>query len=142
MLNGPPVEAIDAMIADLAATGAQVMITEMDIDPLPRPAEAIGADLATRIERTTELDPYRDGLTESVQQRFAQRYADIFHVLLKHRAVSRVTFWGVTDADTWLNDWPVPGRTNHTLLRDRQGRPKPAFDAVIEALRRTRTAGA
>jgi len=104
--------------------------------PLPRPEELIGADVSKRVERTAELDPYADGLPEGVQQRLAQRYGDVFDMFVKHRAVSRVTFWNVTDADTWLNNWPVPGRTNHPLLWDRQGRPKAAFDAVVNALRR------
>ena len=42
--------------------------------------------------------------------------------------VDRVTLWGVTDGDSWLNR---PGRANYPLLFDREGKPKPAFDAVI-----------
>jgi endo-1,4-beta-xylanase len=136
LLDGPTVEEIEPAIVELAKTGKQIIITELDVDPLPRPEELIGADLSKRVERTPQLDPYADGLPESLQQRLAQRYRDIFSLFVKHRAVSRVTFWGVTDADTWLNNWPVPGRTNHPLLWDRQGRPKPAFHAVVEALRR------
>ena len=136
LLDDPPFENIEAAIADLAKAGGQVIITELDVDPLPRPEELIGADLSKRVELTPQLDPYADGLPEGLQQRLAQRYRDIFSLFVKHRAVTRVTFWGVTDADTWLNDWPVRGRTNHPLLWDRQGRPKPAFDAVVEALRR------
>ncbi len=30
---------------------------------------------------------------------------------------------------------PVPGRTSYPLLFDRAGRPKPAFDAVVGAVR-------
>jgi endo-1,4-beta-xylanase len=61
----------------------------------------------------------------------------MFAVYLKHRdIVDRVTLWGVADGDSWLNDWPVRGRTNHPLLFDRSGRPKPAFDAVVETARR------
>jgi endo-1,4-beta-xylanase len=50
--------------------------------------------------------------------------------------VGRVTFWGVTDANTWLNNFPIPGRVNYPLLWDRLGRPKPALDAVGEVLRK------
>jgi endo-1,4-beta-xylanase len=32
---------------------------------------------------------------------------------------------------SWKNDYPIPKRTNYPLLFDRQGRPKPAFDAVL-----------
>jgi endo-1,4-beta-xylanase len=30
-----------------------------------------------------------------------------------------------------LNNWPVRGRTNYPLLFDREGKAKPAFDAVL-----------
>ena len=142
VLDGPSAEEVEAMIVELAKTGAQIIITELDLDPLPRPEELIGADISKRLARTPERDPYPDGLPEGLQQRLAQRYADLFRVFVKHPEVSRVTFWGVTDADTWLNHWPVPGRTNHPLLWDRQGRPKPAFHAVVEALRRASRDGA
>ena len=67
-----------------------------------------------------------------MQQALARYYADAFRVLLQHRTdVGRVTFWGVSDADSWLNR----GRVNHPLLWDRQRHPKPAFDAVVAALR-------
>jgi len=39
----------------------------------------------------------------------------------------------VTDADTWLNNWPVRGRTNYPLLFDRSGQPKEALAAVLKA---------
>jgi len=42
-----------------------------------------------------------------------------------------VTFWGVADGDSWLNNWPMKGRTNYPLLFDRAGQTKPAFDAII-----------
>jgi endo-1,4-beta-xylanase len=142
LLDDPALQDIEAEIVDLAETGRQVIISELDVDPLPRPEGLTGADVSKRVALTPDLDPYAHGLPEGLQQRLARRYADIFSVFVKHRAVSRVTFWGVTDADTWLNNWPVPGRTNHPLLWDRQGRPKPAFDAVVEVLRRTSTAGA
>ena len=62
----------------------------------------------------------------------ARRYADMFGVFLKHRdAVTRVTFRGLSDADSWLNR----GRANNPLLWDRQRQPKPASTAVVEALR-------
>jgi len=42
----------------------------------------------------------------------------------------------VADGDSWLNNWPVRGRTSYPLLFDRQHRPKPAFEAVMDAARR------
>ena len=50
--------------------------------------------------------------------------------------IDRVTFWGVGDGDSWLNNWPVRGRTSYPLLFDRGDRPKPAFDAVMSVAAR------
>src|SRR5256712_872834 len=117
----------DTTIVAFAALGVRVMITELDIDVLPRPNQPA----------PTDPNPYRDGLPDSVQRALAQRYADLFAVYLRHADdISRVTFWGVADGDSWLNNWPVRGRTSYPLLFDRQHRPKPAFDAVIGVARR------
>ena len=79
-----------------------------------------------------ELNPYTNGLPDSVQQALAKRYEDLFGVFVENRkSISRVTFWGVTDDNSWLNGWPIKGRTSYPLLFDRQCRPKPAFDSVI-----------
>ena len=81
-----------------------------------------------------QSNPYTGGLPDDKQQALAQRYAELFDVFVKHRAsIDRITFWGVTDADSWLNNFPTRGRTNYPLLFDRQGKPKPAFDAVLKA---------
>ena len=84
------------------------------------------------VKADPKLNPYLNGLPDAVQKALAERYAGLFGVYLKDRAVvSRVTLWGVTDGDSWRNDWPVVGRTSYPLLFDRMGEPKPAFDAVI-----------
>ena len=92
---------------------------------------AAGTPAATLV-RTLKLNPYRAGLPDSVQQRLARRYEELFRVYLRHqRTISRITFWGVADTDSWLNDWPVRGRTSYPLLFDRDGKPKPAFTAIV-----------
>ena len=47
--------------------------------------------------------------------------------------IDRVSFWNLHDGQSWLNDFPWK-RVNHPLLFDRQGKPKPAFDAVVKEL--------
>jgi endo-1,4-beta-xylanase len=135
-IDWPSVDQVDATIAAFAKLGVKVMITELDVDVLPPAWQYHGADISANVELQPKLNPYTSGLPDSVQQTLAKRYSDLFGVFLKHRGVlSRVTLWGVTDASSWLNNWPVPGRTNYPLLFDRDGRPKPAFDAVIKAAR-------
>ena len=132
-LAHPTVEEEDTAIAAFAKLGVKVAISELDIDVLPRDPKLFSADVSLKVKQDPKLNPYANGLPDDVQQALSKRYADLFAVFLKHRAeMSRVTFWGVTDKDSWLNNWPVPGRTSYPLLFDRNGKPKPAFDAVIE----------
>ncbi len=135
MLQTPTIEQIDATITDIAGAGVKAMITELDVDVLPRDPKYYGADVSQREQMKKESDIYRDGLPAAQQQQLAQRYADIFSEFLTRRAlITRVTFWGVNDAASWLNDFPMRGRVNHPLLWDRQNQPKPAFDAVVKVL--------
>ena len=134
-LDYPPLEELDASIAAFGEVG-DVMITELDVAVLPRPQQHWGADITKSAELRDELNPYTEAFPDSMQQALAQRYANFFEVFLDHRdVISRVTFWGVTDADSWLNNWPIEGRTSYPLLFDRAGEPKPAFEAVVQAAR-------
>ncbi len=135
-MHRPSVQEIEDSLVILASTGLPLHITELDVDFLGRDqffgAEGANVDLAAR-RATPENNPFPDGLPPAEQERLAQRYAEIFAVLLKHAdKIERITFWGVTDADSWLNNWPARGRTNYPLLFDRDGQPKPAFHRVIQ----------
>jgi len=133
-VDDPPLEAIDAALAALRASGTTPLITELDMDVLPRDPDMWGADLAKKARIRAATNVYPDGLPPAVQERLARLYADCFALFLKHGA-GRVTFWGVTDATTWLHDFPIPGRVNYPLLWDHAGREKPALAAVAEVLR-------
>lgn len=136
LIDWPATADIDAMLAAFQAGGFRTHITELDVDILPRDPAMYGADLDARAKFKATTNLYPDGLPDAKQQELAARYADIFSVFMKHREeLARITFWGVTDGHSWLNNFPVPGRVNHPLLWDRQGRPKPAFDAVVKVLR-------
>ena len=122
----------EAAIEELSAAGVKVAITELDIDVLPS-AWGHTADVGVKVEQKPDMNPYPNGLPENVQQKLTKRYADLFAVFWKHRdAVNRVTFWGTTDKTSWLNNWPVRGRTSYPLLFDREGTPKPALYAVLK----------
>jgi endo-1,4-beta-xylanase len=135
-LADPPIGQIHEAIAALAAgTGLRVALTELDIDVLPREPDMWGADLSRKAQIRAVTNVYPDGLPDEQQRQLARRYADVFRAVVTHAdQVSRVTAWGVTDADSWLDDFPIPGRINYPLLWDRQGKPKPAFDAVVDVL--------
>jgi endo-1,4-beta-xylanase len=133
-IDDPPLADIDAALGAMRAAGLVPHVTELDIDVLPRDPDMWGADLSKKQQIRAATNVYPDGLPPAMQEKLARRYADVFRLFLKH-GVARVTFWGVTDADSWLHDFPIPGRVNYPLLWDKDGREKPAFDAVLEVLR-------
>jgi endo-1,4-beta-xylanase len=129
----PTSENIEQFINAVAALGVKVMITEMTIDVLPAAFKYEGADIKMMAKLEKRLNPYVDGLPDDMQQKLADRYAELFSLFVKHKdKISRVTLWGVYDGRNWLNDWPVRGRTSYPLLFDRNYQPKPAFWAVIK----------
>ena len=132
-LDTPSFQVVDSSISKFAATGLKLMITEMDINVLPRPENLSTAEVSTRFQLTKESNPYPVSLADSVQQQLADRYAGFFKIFKKYRkSVTRVTFWGISDGQSWLNNWPIEGRTNYPLLFDRNLKPKPAFYAIIK----------
>jgi endo-1,4-beta-xylanase len=131
-LTWPSLGQVDSTIADFGALGVKVMLTELDVDVLPLVDWSPSAEISKRFAYRESMDPYKNGLPDSVQKVLAARYADLFTVFVKHAGtVSRVTFWGVGDGTSWLNGWPIRGRTNYPLLFGRDGKTKPAFDAVV-----------
>jgi len=141
-MDWPTIAAEDSTITAFADLGVKVAITELDIDVLPRVTSGNTAEVSQRADPRgcgCELNPYAQGMPDSVAQALARRYAEFFD-LYRRRAdvIDRVTFWGVSDGDSWLNNWPMRGRTNYPLLFGWRGEPKAAFHAVIEA---ARTAG-
>ena len=135
-LDWPPTQLISDAITAFSQLGVKVSITELDVDVLPEAFRGNGADVSINVAQRAELNPYPNGLPDSVQAALARRYADLFAVYIKHRAeMERVTLWGVEDGDSWLNNWPVRGRTNYPLLFDREGQPKPAYTAVLQTAR-------
>jgi endo-1,4-beta-xylanase len=129
-------DSIGSSILGFSELGIQVMITELDVDVLPYPGTDRGADASLKYELQNESNPYPDGLPDSVQNRLASRYADFFTIFKKLRdKISRVTIWGIHDGQTWLNNWPMHGRTNYPLLFDREYKPKPAYNAIIQCIK-------
>lgn len=129
-LGRVPFKDIEESILAYHALGLKVMITELDIEMLPRNFQ--GADVSQRQASNPALNPYANGIPDSLLQQQANDYANLFKLFLKHKdKVTRVTFWGVNDGQSWLNGWPVPGRTNYPLLFDRAFQPKPAYHAVM-----------
>jgi endo-1,4-beta-xylanase len=120
-LEYPTLNDIEAGIVNLTQAGVKIMITEMDITVLPRSGSG------------KEMNPYPDGLPDEMQEKLAKRYGELFAIFCRHAdRIDRINFWGVHDGQSWLNNWPIQGRTDYPLLFDRDLQPKPAFFAVVK----------
>jgi endo-1,4-beta-xylanase len=127
-----PLKDIEESIIEFSALGIKVMFTELDLGVLPNPWDNDAADVNMKAEYSAKMNPYANGLPDSIQAKITSGYTDLFKLFLKYKGkVTRVTFWGVNDGQSWLNDWPIKGRTNYPLLFDRNFKPKPAFYKLI-----------
>lgn len=101
----------------LAARGIDVYLSEVDVNDV-----AFADDIAARDEAVAEM------------------YGAYLGALLAHPAVKRLVFWGLSDGDHWLvrdqGDDGRPAGTARPALFDKDGRPKRAFHAVVDALRK------
>lgn len=132
-LSYPKLEEFEASMEAFGALGMKVMMTEMDISVLPSPSRNQGADIATNIAYQEKLNPYVKGLPDSARVALENRYIDFFKLFLKHDDyVTRVTLWGVNDANSWKNGFPVRGRTDYPLLFDRKNQPKSVVPLLID----------
>ncbi|HWA86068.1 MAG TPA: endo-1,4-beta-xylanase [Opitutus sp.] len=111
-------------------------IREIRTDTLAAVAKVLDDSQRPTFTEMTRTPPWeRRGpppkpLTPEQQRELAQRYGEIFDVLLKHRSqITRVTFWGVRDADSWR-------RRGSPLLFGDNFERKPAYDAVIAAAKK------
>ena len=135
-LNYPTIDEIEQIIYDFHIAGVSVSFTELDISVLPNPWELVGAEVNqnfSKFEGDPKMNPYPDNLPNEVALKLANRYYDIFQLFVKHSdKIKRVTFWGLTDKYSWLNDWPIKGRINYPLLYDRNYKPKEAYRKVLQ----------
>lgn len=106
-----------AMMADLASLGLPIHVSELDVG-LSR----------KRLELRTREDQL---------QLQAQRVAEVAEAFVALPARQRFAFtaFGLRDKDSWLRRPPNAGDgTDAPVLFDDDGRPKPAFEAVVNAV--------
>ena len=132
-------ERIYELVAGLRNSGVPIdgVGLQMHISANSRPSDANIASNMRRlaalglIVHISEMDVRVSGVSGSEQTRLeVQRttYRDIVRVCLAEPRCEAVTFWGFTDAHTWISgDAP--------LLFDALYQPKPAYSGVLDAFR-------
>ena len=105
------------------------------------PARASLADNIKRfndlglIVHITELDVWlpAQAADEHLQQQ-GDVYRNVIGTALNAGNCPAVLLWGLADCHSWIPR-ETCGKYDHALIFDRQYRPKPAYDAIVEALR-------
>jgi endo-1,4-beta-xylanase len=130
-MDYPDIKAFETSMMAFVDAGVKVMITELDMSALPTLTRS--ANVTDRAAFRREMNPYPETLPDSVSQRWNARMREFFDLFVKHSdVVTRVTAWGVSDGDSWKNNFPMPGRHDYPLLFDRQYQPKPFVKEIIE----------
>ncbi|GEM04588.1 beta-xylanase [Halolactibacillus miurensis] len=108
-LYDPNLDDIEQAILRYSECDVLIHVTEMDVSMF-------------------KFDDKRTDLTaptEAMLEKQGKRYQAFFELFKKHASVIHaVTFWGVSDRYTWLNDFPVRGRKNWPFLFDENNQPK------------------
>ncbi len=132
-MDYPDIDEFEESIVAFAGAGVNVMITEWDMSALPTLSRS--ANIADRINADGSADLYPHGLPDEISQQWNARMRDFFLLFLRHAdVITRVTAWGVSDGDSWKNDYPVRGRHDYPLLFDRHYEPKPFLRALCTAV--------
>lgn len=130
-MDYPDIKEFEESMLAFAAEGVKVMITEWDMSALPTARQS--ANISDTVVFRKSLNPYPDALPDSVNTAWNKRMDEFFTLFEKHSdIVTRVTAWGVSDGDSWKNDFPVRGRKDYPLLFDRNYQPKDFVRKMIE----------
>ncbi len=114
--------AIDAV--DDEFMGLVQHVTELDISLYPDPGSCFETQTGCRAD-------YGSNVPASVISRQAELYRALFNGFTERSSITSVTTWGVSDAQSWLNDVPIT-RTNAPLLWDRDRQAKSALQAILD----------
>lgn len=130
-VDHPDYEELEKSIVAFGQTGVKVMITEWDMSVLPTVNS--GANVADTVSFNDVLNPYPTELPDSVAVVWNERMGTFFRLFEKHSdIISRVTVWGLSDGDSWRNDWPIKGRKDYPVLFDRNYQPKPFVQQLLK----------
>jgi endo-1,4-beta-xylanase len=114
-------EMLNTAINRFAALGLEVQMTELDVTTYSNYHGEGGRN------QVRETQPY----SKEVEDQLANNYKTYFEVMHKNAdKITSVTFWGLHDGMTWLNGFPVRGRSDYPLLFDREMKPKKAYYSV------------
>lgn len=141
---GPKSDAQYALMKNLLANGVPVdgvaMQMHLRLDDLPNMD-----DVAANISRLndlglqvhiSELDVRIQDIDAPMEERLAQQaevYQKVFEICLAAKNCTSITTWGFTDRHSWIPGYT--GNSDAPLPFDAELKPKPAYAAILDAIR-------
>jgi len=104
--------------------GLDQHITELDISLYNDPGSCYNSETNCNAD-------FGGDVPASILTQQAELYRGLFDGFEERSSVTSVTTWGVSDAQSWLNSFPVT-RTNAPLLWDRNRNAKDALQAILD----------
>ena len=121
-VNEPSASQLDSTLKRFSDLGVKLQITELDISVYPKEHNA----------RERKAEDANTTFTEEKEKQQIDKYKMCFELFRKYKKViSGVTFWNVSDRNSWLDNFPVRGRKDYPLLFDKDLKPKKAFEEVV-----------
>ncbi|MGB8191531.1 MAG: endo-1,4-beta-xylanase [Chitinophagaceae bacterium] len=122
-VNEPSEGQLDSTLSRFAELGLPLQITEMDISIYPKEHNA----------RDRKAEDANTAFTAQKEQQQLEVYKMCFRLFRKYKhAITGVTFWNISDRDSWLDNFPVRGRKDYPLLFDKDLKPKKVFWEVVK----------
>lgn len=122
-VNEPSRSQLDSTLAEFAATGMKLQITELDISVYPKEHQ----------RRDRKAEDYDTAFNELKAKQQIEVYKMCFELFRKYKnSISSVTFWNISDRSSWLDNFPVRGRKDYPLLFDKKLKPKKAYYEVVK----------
>lgn len=124
---GVPPAGVEAALEAVQQRGLINHVTELDVSIYRDPVSCFESAIACQPDFGTSVTQnLRIALSDQ-----ARLYRELFDIFVDYPSLTSVTTWGLSDAQTWLNYYPV-NRTNRPLLFDSSGSPKAAFWAIVD----------
>ncbi len=122
-VNEPSRDQLEKTLVDFVSTGLALQITELDISVYKKEHNAR--------ERTT---PDNDtAFTTEKEQKQLEVYKMSFELFRKYKQyITGVTFWNISDRNSWLDNFPVRNRKDYPLLFDEHLKPKKAYQEIVK----------
>lgn len=111
-----PLEELERSIKLFSEMGLLIHVTELDMSIYSNSENNLKFDTLPEDRKVLQID----------------KYTRVMKILRDNRdKVSSVSFWGLSDNLSWLNDFPVKGRNDWPLLYDKNLHQKECMNAIM-----------